>query len=418
MIKPLIIAGIIISLLVGYTDLGNASLTTSQVYTDSVWGFKFPHPSDWVIKNLPGGQGVFLIRGDANINIMLFLGGTKPNQLLDSLIEQTKTQWQNYKSVQRTDRKYNQQTLPVQEFTGIAPNGMNAHAQMTVFSSGGFVYVFFMSAPDDIFLSIQPVWDELLKGFKPIKNGKLFAYDKGFFFWYPEDWNVAKQEGFIQFTPTNVGMQDDVPTELYFMFVEDISKENFSNPNDPRIAKYLDNQIKSVVPTLERTGEPLPIGNSVMFKWETTSPEGKIIQAYTFTKIAEKNLIALMAIGLKDLLSSRDADLHKIFASMDLSLSLSSSSGTSVLMQNFAGTWINYTANTETKIVLYPNGTANQNQGQGSWTVFGDRKQGKIIIKLQNGKENILEYKVHEEKGQTDWNKYWFNGQLYGKDIK
>jgi len=50
--------------------------------------------------------------------------------------------------------------------------------------------------------------------------------------------------------------------------------------------------------------------------------------------------------------------------------------------------------------------------------VRGNSKQGKIIIILDDGKENILDYKVHEEKGQTYWNEYWFNGQLHGKNMQ
>lgn len=573
-----------------------------QTYTDPLWGIKFSYPSDWTVKNLPGGQGIFLTYGTSTINILLFLGNIKPNQLVDSISEQVKAQWQNYQSIQKIERKYGQQTVPVQEFTGIAPNGVNSHAQIAGFSSGGFAYVFFMSAPEDMFASVLSVWEELLNGFKPIKNGKLYAHDKGLFFWYPEDWNVAKQEDYVQFTPPNIKMQGDVPLELYFMFVDEITDESLSDPKDPRIAKYLDEQIKSIVQTLKRGEEPILVGSNALYKWEAKSPEGKIVQAYAFSKIADKKFIGLVAIGLKEQLESRDADLRRIFTSMDLSLALSSSSepsssegqigsiGSSTispdevgeqswgfkfrppvgwksqktgegiilghdtipgmiivmpntdnnlnqlkksmeeglseegimlslkgqlrslgnnsfsgeyegmlnnqpvkahgigivspfnrgvyiialttpdkygkeiitasnaiarsiqffkveasgLMQNFVGTWTNYTTNTATTITLAPNGAyyenyeasysgkfsdsggddlgswgnAGQDQSQGTWTVVGDRRQGKIIIRLQGGNENVIEYRVHEENGQTYWNEYWFNGQLYGKDIK
>ncbi|MGB9595592.1 MAG: hypothetical protein ACPL7B_04850 [Candidatus Poribacteria bacterium] len=576
--------------------------TKFQTYTDSLWGFKFPYPSDWTVKNLPGGQGVFLTSGTSTINILLFLGNVRSNQLVDSILEQVKAQWQNYQSIQRIERKYGQQTVPMQEFTGVAPDGVNSHAQIAGFSSGGFAYVFFMSASEDIFASILPIWDELLKGFKPIKNGKLYAHDKGFFFWYPEDWSVAKQEDYVQFTPPNVKTQGDVPLELYFMFVDEINDESLSDPKDPRIAKYLDEQIQSIVQTLKRSEEPILVGSNVLYKWEAKSPDGKVVQAYAFSKIVNKKFVGLIAIGLKDQLESRDADLRRIFTSMDISLALSSASesnssegqiGTigsstilpgevgeqswgfkflppvgwksqktgegiilghdtipgmiivmpniknnvdqlrksmeeglseeeimlslrgrlqplgnngfvgeyegmfnnqlvkaygigivspfnrgiyiiaiatpdkygkeivtasnviaknmqffkveaSGLMQNFVGTWTNYTTNTATKMTLAPNGAyyenyeasysgsfsdsggddlgswgnTNQDQSQGTWTVVGDRRQGKIIIKLQDGNENIIEYRVHEEKGQTYWNEYWFNGQLYGKDVK
>lgn len=592
---------------IGFASEGTIPTTPNakakvQIFTDPIWGIKFPYPSDWTVKNLPGGQGVFITQGISTINILLFLGNVKSNQLVDSIVEQVKAQWQNYQSVKRFERKYGQQTVPVQEFTGIAPNGSSSHAQIAGFSSGGFAYVFFMSTPEEMFTSTLPIWDELLKGFKPIKNGKLYAHDKGFFFWYPQDWNVAKQEDYVQFTPPNVKMQGDVPLELYFMFVDDVNDESLSDPKDPRLAKYLDDQIQSIVQSLKRSEEPISIGANALYKWEAKSPEGNAVQAYAFSKIANKKFVGLVAIGLKEQLESRASDLRRVFTSMDLSLALSSSSAQSLpegqiggigsstispdevgdqswgfkfrppmgwksqktgegiilrndtisgmiivipntdnnlnhlkrsmeeglseegitlslrgqlqplgnnsfsgeyegvfnnqsvraygigivspfnrgvyiiaittsdklgkeiinasnaiaknmqffkvemsgLMQNFVGTWTNYTTNTATTITLAPNGAyyenyeasysgrfndgggddlgswgnTGQSQNQGTWTVVGDRKQGKIIIKLQDGTENVIEYKVHEENGQTYWNEYWFNGQLYGKDIK
>jgi hypothetical protein len=113
----------------------------------------------------------------------------------------------------------------------------------------------------------------------------------------------------------------------------------------------------------------------------------------------------------------------------------------SELMQHFAGTWVNSTTNTETQMTLAPDGsyfenyeasysggfsnqygsdlggwgTARQDQGQGRWTVRGDRQQGSIIITKKDGGQIVLEYKVHVENGETYWKEYWFNGKLYGK---
>lgn len=111
------------------------------------------------------------------------------------------------------------------------------------------------------------------------------------------------------------------------------------------------------------------------------------------------------------------------------------------LMQQFAGTWVSYTRDTETKMTLMPSGdylenyeashsgqfrnqygdqtgywgAARQNQGRGRWTVRGNREQGQIIITFQDGRQTTLEYRVHVEKGQTYWNEYLFNGELYSK---
>ena len=111
------------------------------------------------------------------------------------------------------------------------------------------------------------------------------------------------------------------------------------------------------------------------------------------------------------------------------------------LMQYFAGTWVNYTRNTETRITFAPTGeyfenyeasyggqfgnqygvstggwgTARQNRNQGHWTVRGNREQGQIIITFQDGRQTTVNYQVHIEKGQTYWNEYVFNGELYGR---
>lgn len=111
------------------------------------------------------------------------------------------------------------------------------------------------------------------------------------------------------------------------------------------------------------------------------------------------------------------------------------------LMQHLAGTWVNFTRDTATKMTLTSSGeyfdnfeaghlgqfhdqqgfqtgywgTTTQDQNKGRWTVRGNREQGQIIITFQDGRKTVLEYQVHVEKGQTYWNEYLFNGVLYGK---
>ena len=114
---------------------------------------------------------------------------------------------------------------------------------------------------------------------------------------------------------------------------------------------------------------------------------------------------------------------------------------TSDLMQNFAGTWVTMTRNTETRVTLAPDGgyyenyeasysgsssdglgnqdmawgAAGNNQSQGRWTAQGSREQGVITITYSNGNSTSIEYRVHVENGETYWNEYWFNGELYGR---
>ena len=111
------------------------------------------------------------------------------------------------------------------------------------------------------------------------------------------------------------------------------------------------------------------------------------------------------------------------------------------LMRHFAGNWSTFTTNTSTWISLGPNGvysdqyesaysgnttdgygnvtgnwgTAGQNSGQGRWTVRGTKEAGQIIVNLNNGKEVVYNYKVHQENGRNFYSEYWFNGSLYSK---
>jgi hypothetical protein len=113
----------------------------------------------------------------------------------------------------------------------------------------------------------------------------------------------------------------------------------------------------------------------------------------------------------------------------------------SELMKNFAGTWVNYTTNTETRMSFAPDGNyyeyyeasysgdytdgggndqgswgnANASNAAGTWTATGSRSQGVITITYSDGTERRIEYSVHVENGETYWNEYWFNGALHGR---
>lgn len=111
------------------------------------------------------------------------------------------------------------------------------------------------------------------------------------------------------------------------------------------------------------------------------------------------------------------------------------------LMQHFAGNWASFTTNTSTWICFCHDGTYSeqyeaaysdqttdgwgnatgdwstygQDNSQGRWTVRGNKETGQIIVRMNNGEEIIYEYKVHQEKGYTYYNEYWFNGSHYSK---
>jgi hypothetical protein len=107
------------------------------------------------------------------------------------------------------------------------------------------------------------------------------------------------------------------------------------------------------------------------------------------------------------------------------------------LMRQLSGIWVNMTKNTETRVGLSPSGqyfsnyessysgsfgseqgnwgTAGQSREDGRWTIRGNREQGTIIITMRDGSQMNIQYRVHVENGETYWNEYWFNGDLYGR---
>jgi len=44
-----------------------------------------------------------------------------------------------------------------------------------------------------------------------------------------------------------------------------------------------------------------------------------------------------------------------------------------------------------------------------------DGKRGTVSLIDRNGKRETIQYKVQVENGEVYWNKYWFNGELYGR---
>ncbi len=108
------------------------------------------------------------------------------------------------------------------------------------------------------------------------------------------------------------------------------------------------------------------------------------------------------------------------------------------ITSHFVGTWKNFTKNTETMVVLYADGTygyrytssyssaesgeewgaAADQHAKGTWTVQGTREQGVIRFIDNEGSQSEYQYQVHVENGTVYWSEYYFNGELYGKNIE
>lgn len=114
---------------------------------------------------------------------------------------------------------------------------------------------------------------------------------------------------------------------------------------------------------------------------------------------------------------------------------------TSNLVQHFAGHWWSYNDGAYQRVYLYPDGrysdsyeysvsaenrdqygdvtssgtSASHQQSTGRWTVQGDVNRGVLTIIGNDGAQNIYNYRVHIENGQTYYTEYWFEGQHWKK---
>lgn len=581
-------------------------------YSDPRGRFHFQHPPDWKIQYLEGENGVALTRGQAALNVMPLPDGATAQQVVDSIVEQISGAWQNYRELGRGQRNIGGVTSPMVEFTGINLQGMNAHSQATVFVSGVTGYLFILVAPEidpqNSFAAVQPVWGTLLSSFTLAgqridtgPKGKIYRHAAGFSFWYPESWSVSEQEGILQLTPPDAASTAEGPSELYFVAAEDVSGNNIQRPDDPMLLEYLDMQVQSLSPALNRTGSGTPVdtkaGKGVILDWGAQGTGGEV-RARAFVSIIKNYSVILLGMGLKEKVEARDADLRRIFASLGFGepqpaaaetygqepAGTASSSAISAneagdpnwgfkfrvpegwgaqktgeyillghntiagvifvlphteqtlqqvqaqmqsglseegvqlfpsgalqplgnnavageysgvfngqqakargigtaspygggayivglatldkysrdlsnaadaiargmqyfkmdssdLVRHFSGTWVSMTKSTMTTITLAPDGsyyygyeagysggfgnqygdqtgswgTAREDTNRGRWTIRGNKQNGVIMVTFQDGTESTLEYQVHVEKGQTYWNEYFIDGELYGR---
>ena len=299
-----------------------AAVNAAQ-YQDPQGRFQFQYPGDWKAQALQDGrQGVAITRGNAAINVMPLPDGASAQQVLDSIVQQISGQWKNFQEISRGQIKIATQLAPMVEFTGVNPKGLNARSQVTAFVSGIKGYLFILIAPEgepaNNFSAVKPVWEAFLGGFTLIgMKGKIYKHPVGFSFLYPDDWTVTDQEGTLQIVPPNASSTDAGPTELYFVSAEDISEYGIQNPDDPMVLEYLDMQIQSMSPALQRTGQASPIdvrnGKGAFLDWGAQTEMGSI-RARVFVSIIKNHAVMMVAMGLKDRLESRDAALRQMFA--------------------------------------------------------------------------------------------------------
>lgn len=231
-------------------------------------------------------------------------------------------------------------------------------------------------------------------------KGKIYRHAIGFEFVQPADWSLQEQGDMLVLTPVNQAKNAQGPLEVYLITGERVDAEGIRQPDDPRVAAYLDQMVRQLSPALNRTGQPGSIetsaGKAIILDWAGKNPQGQEVVARCYVNIIRGYGVTLAGIGLKDKVEARDAVLRRMFVSFGMSEGRQdpelagrwSLSGTYSLTNwsVYESSWsrANLATDSNTTLVLAANGAWNRTYesqtlagGGGIWLESSDRKVSK-----------------------------------------
>jgi hypothetical protein len=210
-----------------------------------------------------------------------------------------------------------------QEIQGDSAQGVSSRADVTVVATANAGYVLVLTLPQKDSASVAPAWEAILRSFKAgeaavvRQKGKTYRHVIGFSFWHPDGWTVRAEDDFLQLVPPDPGTSGGEPTEIYGIIGESVAEDGISRADDPQVLEYLDQTVGSLNPTLRRTGRPKAIetasGKGVVLEWQGTTVGGDALAARAFASIIRQHGVALIALGLKERVASREAVLREMF---------------------------------------------------------------------------------------------------------
>jgi len=154
------------------------------------------------------------------------------------------------------------------------------------------------------------------------EKGNVYHHPTGLTFWYPQSWRLQELDEALQLVPDDVVATDEGHSELYFVSGESLSGSGISRADDPQVISYVDQQVRSVLPDLQLSGEreylKLMGTQGVVFRWAGNNNAGKPIEGRAYIVIAKDYALILSAIAYKGLIDKRTASLKKVFTSFVL----------------------------------------------------------------------------------------------------
>lgn len=156
----------------------------------------------------------------------------------------------------------------------------------------------------------------------PATKGRVYRHAIGFEFVQPADWMVQEQGEVLVLTPANQAKNSQGALELYLITGERVDTEGIRQPDDPRVAAYLDQMVKQWLPALNRTGQTGTIetsaGKAIVLDWTGRNPQGQEVIARCYVNIIRGYGVALSGIGLKETVVARDEALRRMFVSFGM----------------------------------------------------------------------------------------------------
>jgi hypothetical protein len=152
----------------------------------------------------------------------------------------------------------------------------------------------------------------------PAAAAPLFKHAAGFSFRYPAGWTVTEKEGVVVLTPPGPA---PTGTEIYMLGTESVEGQEIARPDDPRLVKSVEQQLRRLSPALRRVGEVqrLPVkGHGVLastaavLDFSATGRAGQSVWARAYVLVVHDTFVMILGFGLREQVSARDAALREV----------------------------------------------------------------------------------------------------------
>lgn len=223
-----------------------------------------------------------------------------------------------------------------------------------------------------------------------LKGGKEYTHASGGKFRYPASWTLKEEEEALVLTPP------DAAAEQFFVLGE--KAEGATDPASPEVIAYLDETVRSFLPTMKRVGSvekaSAGAGKGAFLIWEGDH-QGKATQVRAYVTILKGYGISLVAVGPKEAIAKRDKTLREIFYTFGW--------GQGKVDQRLVGTWKHWsykaTSGVESKAtaILRADGTFSYESDSES--------SGNVNIKNQYGDQTA--WGVMYSRNGSGWKGTW-----------